>query len=316
MKLEREVIDQLEISFSFHTILSHSLCCFQNFNEVLFFKETTSNCDNYDSTVFSLQILLSEDPNNVSVPGLYFEIDGDLYLVDHTSMGQITFPKNAVDSKQPPSAYISWPGIQLRIWIQSSVPDGVSVHKLSSAVASMNKTLKRSHVTHPSLPKCRHAIPSITNQAVVGDALNSTLDSFLEFLTDCNTALQLSFTTPAILCTQLTANSFPSDMFEVGTTIPGVDPLFQESFSYETIAHNYLQSQLSESSRESIERELTTKKEEAENRIKMLLDAIYPTVNISGSSASTNTNSATASTTHQVIELIDIEFLFCYYHIF
>jgi hypothetical protein len=47
-------------------------------------------------------------------PALYFVMDGSCYLVNHTMISKICFPKLLSGSLEPPSAFICWPGLQMR----------------------------------------------------------------------------------------------------------------------------------------------------------------------------------------------------------
>ena len=41
-----------------------------------------------------------------SVPGLYFILDGQSYIVNHTLISKISFPQNSNGGLEPPSALI------------------------------------------------------------------------------------------------------------------------------------------------------------------------------------------------------------------
>ena len=67
-----------------------------------------------DATQLRLQILISLDDRTDDqairkqqvVPGLYFILDGQAYIVNHTLISKISFPQHSSGSQEPPSACI------------------------------------------------------------------------------------------------------------------------------------------------------------------------------------------------------------------
>jgi len=151
-KLDQNIVDDLKLSFHFHLILSGALCCFQVENKLVFFYERESvEAAPKDPTVFKFSIELSTDPKSESAAGLFFIFDDVTYLVDHTAIILISFPKVSNDTRRPPSVFMEWPAVYLRIWNQDGTPEGIAVQKLYSAVSAMNKVLTAAHLRHPRL---------------------------------------------------------------------------------------------------------------------------------------------------------------------
>ena len=67
-----------------------------------------------DGTQLLLEVLLSLDENSDRVtesnrepaPGLYFVIDSQFYVVNHTLISKISVPNNANGVTEPPSAFL------------------------------------------------------------------------------------------------------------------------------------------------------------------------------------------------------------------
>lgn len=152
-KLSEKCLESLRNTFTFQYILNNALCCFQVDRNVVFFRVADSDSDSttnnvIDPTVMRLEILMSIDTIGNSAPGLYFAFDDNLYLVDHTSMGQISFPKENVAAGEPTSLLILWPGMQLRLWLPG---DCNAMQVITTAITKMSKTLQLSHIKHPCL---------------------------------------------------------------------------------------------------------------------------------------------------------------------
>lgn len=94
-------------------LISPFLVCF-TFSQLIFPHLIAGLNLECDATQLHLQVLLSLDENSdrdadskrESAPGLYFVIDRQSYVVNHTLISKISVPNNSSGSIEPPSAFI------------------------------------------------------------------------------------------------------------------------------------------------------------------------------------------------------------------
>ena len=114
--------------------------------------------DDQEVSLFSIDIVIgvSNDDNKKKTcpPSLYFRINDSFFLVDHTLIDEISYPKESSTLKKLPVATIKLENVLMRIMFPESGEDDVTrveaVKKQAALANRMNKTLQCAVMTdHP-----------------------------------------------------------------------------------------------------------------------------------------------------------------------
>lgn len=149
-RISQSALDEMQKTMILTIILAEAKCCFEIDDSVAIFSCTSSS---EDATMMSLEISIASCDSlpMQAVGALFFKIDGgDMYLVNHTHLIQIVFPKS-IDSNESMPAYmiISWPGINLRIWLP--IQNDLGRQKLKAVVQHMQTSLTSEMFRHTVL---------------------------------------------------------------------------------------------------------------------------------------------------------------------
>ena len=274
-RLDQNVVEDLKLSFHFHLILSGTFCCFQVENKLIFFNlGESSPTSPKDPTVFKFSIELSTDPKSESAAGLYFIFDDITYLVDHTAIILISFPKISTDAQHPPSVFMEWPGVYLRIWNQDGTPEGVAVQKLYSAVSAMNKVLTASHIHHPKLATIHSNNHLNSNPRDHISILNRHADSWFDILRKADNILypHLEDFDVNTICSCLSLDVIRS--IKIATSL--AKSVKNPAKAYDDVAQSLACSILDSDQYSLINQSIQQRHLEVEVRIGGLLNELYP----------------------------------------
>jgi hypothetical protein len=127
-------LDDVQRSFNVKSLFQDGECCFEICPEnVLEFSETRSK----DHPVnWPVEILISVDEKQREPAGIYFKLDEQVFIANHTVISQVK-----VDNMQScVCIVISWPGIDMRMWLKDTKND-VASKKLQYVVQTMQSVL-------------------------------------------------------------------------------------------------------------------------------------------------------------------------------
>ena len=157
-------LSDLKQDMTFYNILGECLCSFSYKGvQMDLFNSQYEECATYgmEICVENHEPALAGDP--LYLPGLFLVVDSATYLVNHTAIEELAFPKPTCPEKllltQPQVAYIKFPNVTVHIRVPDSIDRYIAHKKLAAAAFSMNKTLKRSLLKHKSIsmPTTKHS---------------------------------------------------------------------------------------------------------------------------------------------------------------
>ena len=107
-----------------------------------------------ESFIFELLIAVDKTKSGKYAPGLFFAINGERFLIEHTAIEELSFPKPTSNPVHAPSARIRFTNVTIHITVLESFQYEIAIQKLAAAAVSMNKVLKSSLLRH-STTGCR-----------------------------------------------------------------------------------------------------------------------------------------------------------------
>lgn len=129
-------IDAVKNRLTFYTILKDA-----HFS--LYHEDIPLDIPSTESRDLDLVVMIAVDQSDEFPPSLYFVTRDDYFLVNHTLMEAISFPRDkASRSGHPPCVLISWPQLKMRIAMSSTAALESQAAKLGSCVSSMSKVLQ------------------------------------------------------------------------------------------------------------------------------------------------------------------------------
>lgn len=167
--VDTQVLD-LKKDLYLYSILSGFQCQLYYGGQILNIFPGESNSDSESSISYEMWIGVDKNKEQPKyAPSFFLSFSDQLYLVDHTAIEELVFPKSCQSfslsgkaPQSPPSASIKFPNVTILIKGDSALsdPPQTVVKKLASAAVCMNKVLKCSLLSHEAVDPHSPNMPS------------------------------------------------------------------------------------------------------------------------------------------------------------
>eukprot|EP01036_Dinobryon_divergens_P038938 gene38938-51203_t len=223
-------------------------------------------------------------------------------------MGPISIPRISNESKEPPSIFFIWPGVQMRIWVPT-VSNTAGKQMLSQAITEMNRNLIASHLHHPNLSITFWTRPSPLTNSTGSDtncdsdsepSASALIEPYFESWSQLPSAVEaLVRKRPSLDClkavitdsdvhTSLHHDTHRASKRTLPTDpVPGSDPnrstcrvLYPTNELFDAVGERFLSSLLDPDTHRIIEARLECKRQCIEKNIVGLLDEMFPSTPI------------------------------------